>query len=124
MLLSDRSEREAGAPRDACCSSKASAGASSGAQLLLAMRTLERRPRSREALAARLWPDVLDESARVVADPDQVWTDVQEPDFRLQAGDLEEAFGHGGRIGLSTGSARAAIRPTPQLRNPPCQGRP
>ena len=91
------------------------------AQLLLAMLALERRPHSREALAARLWPDVLDESARVslrtalvrlrsaigseadrflnasrdrvaLAGPDQVWTDVRELDLRLEAGDLEEAF--------------------------------
>ena len=91
------------------------------AQLLLAMLALERRPHSREALAARLWPDVLDESARVslrtalvrlrsalgpeadrfldasrdrvvLAGPNQVWTDVGELDLRLQAGDLEAAL--------------------------------
>ena len=91
------------------------------AQLLLAMLALERRPHSREALAARLWPDVLDESARVslrtalvqlrsaigseadrfldasrdrvaLAGPDQVWTDVGELDLRLQAGELEAAL--------------------------------
>jgi DNA-binding SARP family transcriptional activator/pimeloyl-ACP methyl ester carboxylesterase/class 3 adenylate cyclase len=91
------------------------------AQLLLAMLALERRPHSRAALAARLWPDVLDESARVslrtalarlrsaigpeahrfleasrdrvaLAGPDQVWTDVEELNHRLQAGELEEAL--------------------------------
>jgi DNA-binding SARP family transcriptional activator/pimeloyl-ACP methyl ester carboxylesterase len=91
------------------------------AQLLLAMLALERRPHSREALAAHLWPDVRDESARVslrtalvrlrsaigpeadrfldasrdrvaLAGPDQVWTDVGELDRRLPAGELEEAF--------------------------------
>jgi DNA-binding SARP family transcriptional activator len=34
------------------------------ARLLLAMLALDRRPHSRESLAARLWPQVLDESAR------------------------------------------------------------
>ena len=91
------------------------------ARLLLAMLALERRPHSREALAARLWPDVLDESARVslrtalvrlrsaigpeadrfldatrdrvaLAGPDQVWTDFGELDRRLQAGEVEAAL--------------------------------
>ena len=91
------------------------------ARLLLAMLVLERRPHSREALAAHLWPDVLDESARVslrtalvrlrsaigpeadrvldasrdtvvLAGPDQVWTDVGELDRRLQAGEVEAAL--------------------------------
>ena len=91
------------------------------ARLLLAMLALERRPHSREALAARLWPDVLDESARVslrtalvrlrsaigpeadrfldatrdrvaLAGPDQVWTDFGELDGRLQAGEVEAAL--------------------------------
>jgi len=34
------------------------------ARLLLAMLAVDRRPHSREALAARLWPNVLDKSAR------------------------------------------------------------
>ena len=91
------------------------------ARLLLAMLALERRSHSREALAARLWPDVLDESARVslrtalvrlrsaigpeadrfldasrdnvaLAGPDEVWTDVGELDRRLRAGELEAAL--------------------------------
>ena len=91
------------------------------ARLLLAMLALERRPHSREALAAALWPDVLDESARVslrtalvrlrsaigpeadrfleasrdrlaLAGPDLVWTDVGELDRRLRAGDVEAAL--------------------------------
>jgi DNA-binding SARP family transcriptional activator len=91
------------------------------ARLLLAMLALERRPHSREALAAGLWPDVLDESARVslrtalvrlraaigtgadrfldvsrdrvaLAGPDQVWTDVGELDRRLHAGEVEPAL--------------------------------
>ena len=89
-------------------------------RLLLAMLALERRPHSREALAAALWPDVLDESARVslrtalvrlrsaigpeadrfldaarervaLAGPDQVWTDVAELERRLHAGEVEAA---------------------------------
>jgi DNA-binding SARP family transcriptional activator/pimeloyl-ACP methyl ester carboxylesterase len=91
------------------------------ARLLLARLALERRPHSREALAAGLWPDVLDESARVslrtvlvrlrsaigpeadsfldtsrgtvaLAGPDQVWTDVGELEHRLQAGEVEAAL--------------------------------
>ena len=91
------------------------------ARLLLAMLALERRPHSREALAAALWPDVLDESARVslrtalvrlrsaigpkadrfleasrdrvaLAGPDLVWTDVGELDRRLRAGEVEAAL--------------------------------
>ena len=91
------------------------------ARLLLAMLALERRSHSREALAARLWPDVLDESARVslrtalvrlrsaigpeadrfldasrdsvaLAGPDEVWTDVGELDRRLRAGEVEPAL--------------------------------
>ncbi len=91
------------------------------ARLLLAMLALERRPHSREALAARLWPDVLDESARVslrtalvqlrsaigpeadrfldasrntvaLAGPDRVWTDVGELDRRLAADKVEAAL--------------------------------
>jgi DNA-binding SARP family transcriptional activator/pimeloyl-ACP methyl ester carboxylesterase len=91
------------------------------ARLLLAILALERRPHSREALAAALWPDVLDESARVslrtalvrlrsaigpeadrfldasrdgvaLAGPDLVWTDVGELERRLRAGDVEAAL--------------------------------
>ena len=91
------------------------------ARLLLAMLALERGPQSREMLAARLWPDVLDESARVslrtalvrlrsalgpnadrfldasretiaLAGPERVWTDVGEIERRLEADDVEAAL--------------------------------
>jgi DNA-binding SARP family transcriptional activator/pimeloyl-ACP methyl ester carboxylesterase len=91
------------------------------ARLLLAMLAVERWPQSRETLAARLWPDVLDESARVslrtalvrlraalgpnagrfldatretiaLAGPDRVWTDVGEIERRLEAGEVEAAL--------------------------------
>ena len=91
------------------------------ARLLLAMLALERRPHSRETIAARLWPDVLDQSARVslrtalvrlrsalgpeatrvlestrdtiaLAGPDRVWTDVGEVARLLDAGEVEAAL--------------------------------
>ena len=91
------------------------------ARLLLAVLALERGPQSREALAARLWPDVLDESARVslrtalvrlrsavgpdagrfldatretvaLRGADLVWTDVGEIERRLEAGEVEAAL--------------------------------
>jgi predicted ATPase/class 3 adenylate cyclase len=91
------------------------------ARLLLAMLALERRAHSREALAARLWPGVLDESARTslrtalaqlrsalvaqahrflevgrervaLAGPDRVWTDVGELERLLSEGDVEPAL--------------------------------
>jgi DNA-binding SARP family transcriptional activator/pimeloyl-ACP methyl ester carboxylesterase len=91
------------------------------ARLLLAMLALEHGPQSRETVAAHLWPDVLDESARVslrtalarlrtalgpkadrflvatretiaLAGPDQVWTDVDEIEVRLEAGEVEAAL--------------------------------
>lgn len=91
------------------------------ARLLLAMLALDRWRQSRETLAARLWPDVLDESARVslrtalvrlrtalgpnagrfldvsretiaLAGPDRVWTDVGEIERRLEAGESEAAL--------------------------------
>ena len=91
------------------------------ARLLLAVLALERGPQSRETLAARLWPDVLDESARVslrtalvrlrsalgpnggrfldatretiaLRGADRVWTDVGEIERRLEAGEIEAAL--------------------------------
>jgi len=91
------------------------------ARLLLAILALERRPHSRESLAARLWPDVLDASARVslrtalarlratlgpsvdrlvevtrdhvgLAGSERVWTDVGELDRRLGERDFTAAI--------------------------------
>jgi DNA-binding SARP family transcriptional activator/tetratricopeptide (TPR) repeat protein len=88
---------------------------------LLGVLALERRTHSRGQLAARFWPDVLDESARTslrsalsalrrplganadryllatrdgvaLAGPDQVWTDVGEFDQLLAEGRLEDAL--------------------------------
>ena len=91
------------------------------ARLLLAMLAFERRTHSRESLAARLWPDVLDASARVslrtaltqlrgalgtaadrflkvsrdriaLAGSDRVWTDIGELERRLAEGDFGAAI--------------------------------
>jgi DNA-binding SARP family transcriptional activator/tetratricopeptide (TPR) repeat protein len=91
------------------------------ARLLLSILALERRAHSREPLAARLWPDVLDASARVslrtaltqlratfgnaaerfiyvtrehvaLAGADEVWTDVAELERSLTDGDLDVAI--------------------------------
>jgi DNA-binding SARP family transcriptional activator len=91
------------------------------ARLLLALLALERRSHSREVLAARLWPGVLDDSARVslrtalaqlraalgppsgrfvittrervaLAGPDQVWTDVGEFEQLLEEGLVQAAL--------------------------------
>jgi DNA-binding SARP family transcriptional activator/tetratricopeptide (TPR) repeat protein len=88
------------------------------ARLLLAMLALERRSHSRETLAVRLWPGVLDESARAslrtalaqlraalgpnasrflkatrerveLAGPEEVWTDVGELERLLAAGEIQ-----------------------------------
>jgi DNA-binding SARP family transcriptional activator len=88
---------------------------------LLGVLALERRAHPRGQLAARFWPDVLDESARTslrsalsalrralgadadryllatrdtvaLAGPDQVWTDVGEFDQLLTEGQLEDAL--------------------------------
>ncbi len=105
-----------------------SSPSSRAARLLLAMLALTRRPQPRETLAARLWPDVLDESARVslrtalvrlraalgpeadrflevtrdtiaLAGPDRVWTDIGEIEHRLEAGDVEAALAlYGGEL--------------------------
>jgi DNA-binding SARP family transcriptional activator len=94
---------------------------SRGARMLLAMLALERRPHSRQALAARLWPGVLDESARAslrtaltqlraalgpdagrllmttredvaLAGPEEVWTDVGELERLLREGRVQAAL--------------------------------
>src|SRR5271167_722373 len=91
------------------------------ARSLLGVLAVERRPHARSALAARFWPDVLDESARTslrsalsalrralgadadryllatreavaLAGPDEVWTDVGEFERLLAAGQLEDAL--------------------------------
>jgi DNA-binding SARP family transcriptional activator len=90
------------------------------ARLLLAMLAVERRQHSRDALAGRLWPGVLDESARAslrtaltqlraALGPDagrfleaargrvalagaEVWTDVGELDRLLEAGEVQAAL--------------------------------
>ena len=91
------------------------------ARLLLAILALERREHSRESLAARLWPDVLDSSARVslrtaltqlratlapgadrfievtrervgLAGPEEIWTDVGVLERSLGEGDLDAAI--------------------------------
>jgi DNA-binding SARP family transcriptional activator len=90
------------------------------ARLLLAMLAVERRSHSREALAMRLWPGVLDESARAslrtaltqlraalgpdaprflqatrervaLAGPEEVWTDVGERERLLEEGRVQAA---------------------------------
>ncbi len=95
--------------------------ASRRARSLLGMLALERRAHPRGQLAARFWPDVLDESARTslrsalsalrrplganadryllatrdavaLAGPDEVWTDVGEFDRLLAEGRLEDAL--------------------------------
>jgi predicted ATPase/DNA-binding SARP family transcriptional activator/class 3 adenylate cyclase len=95
--------------------------ASRRARSLLGLLALERRTHPRGQLAARFWPDVLDESARTslrsalsalrrvlganadryllttrdavaLAGPDQVWTDVGEFDRLLAEGQLEDAL--------------------------------
>ncbi len=95
--------------------------ASRRARSLLGVLALERRSHPRGQLAARFWPDVLDESARTslrsalsalrrplgadadryllttrdavaLAGPDQVWTDVGEFDRLLAEGRLEDAL--------------------------------
>jgi predicted ATPase/DNA-binding SARP family transcriptional activator len=92
------------------------------ARLLLAMLAMERRSHSREALSAWLWPDVLDERARVslrtalaqlraalgpdagcflhatrecvaLAGPQMVWTDVDELERLLEERRVQEALG-------------------------------
>jgi DNA-binding SARP family transcriptional activator/tetratricopeptide (TPR) repeat protein len=97
------------------------APSSRGARLLLAMLALERRAHSREALAARLWPEVLATSARAslrtalaqlrsalgpqaqrfveagrerveLAGPEAVWTDVGELERLLGEGEVEAAL--------------------------------
>jgi DNA-binding SARP family transcriptional activator len=91
------------------------------ARLLLAMLAVERQPHSREALAARLWPDVRDESARAslrtalaqlrtalgpdagrflhatrervtLAGMDEVWVDVGELERLLEDGQMQAAL--------------------------------
>ena len=91
------------------------------ARSLLGVLALERRTHPRGQLAARFWPDVLDESARTslrsalsalrralgadadryllctrdavaLAGPDRVWTDIDEFDRRLGEGRLEDAL--------------------------------
>jgi len=91
------------------------------ARALLGWLTLERRMHARAGLAARFWPDVLDESARTslrtalsalrralgpdgeryllstrdevgLADDSLVWTDLAEFDRRIEEGRLEEAL--------------------------------
>src|SRR5271167_10212 len=91
------------------------------ARSLLGVLAVERRPHARSALAARFWPDVLDESARtslrsalsalrrslgpdadryLVADrdsvtlagPERVWVDLTEFEDLVGAGALEEAL--------------------------------
>src|ERR1700684_2825788 len=95
--------------------------ASRRARSLLGLLALERRTHPRGQLAARFWPDVLDESARTslrsalsalrrplgadadryllttrdgvaLAGPDEVWTDVGEFDRLLAEGQLEDAL--------------------------------
>ncbi len=95
--------------------------ASRRARSLLGLLALERRSHPRGQLAARFWPDVLDESARTslrsalsalrrtlgadadryllatreavaLAGPDEVWTDVGEFERLLAAGQLEDAL--------------------------------
>ncbi|HEY7932226.1 MAG TPA: AAA family ATPase [Solirubrobacteraceae bacterium] len=95
--------------------------ASRRARVLLAVLALERRTHPRGQLAARFWPDVLDESARTslrsalsalrrplgvnadryllatrdavaLAGPDEVWTDVGEFERLLAIGRLEDAL--------------------------------
>jgi DNA-binding SARP family transcriptional activator/class 3 adenylate cyclase/tetratricopeptide (TPR) repeat protein len=95
--------------------------ASRRARSLLGLLALERRTHSRGQLAARFWPDVLDESARTslrsalsalrrplgtdadryllttrdvvaLAGPDEVWTDVGEFDRLLAKGRLQDAL--------------------------------
>jgi DNA-binding SARP family transcriptional activator/tetratricopeptide (TPR) repeat protein len=95
--------------------------ASRGARLLLAMLAVERRPHSRAVLAGRLWPGVLDQSARAslrnalaqlraalgddashfvdvtrervaLAGPGDVWTDVGELERLLDAGEVHAAL--------------------------------
>ncbi len=95
--------------------------ASRRARSLLGLLALERRTHPRGQLAARFWPDVLDESARTslrsalsalrralgvdadryllgtrdavaLAGPDQVWTDVGEFDGLIADGRLDEAL--------------------------------
>jgi DNA-binding SARP family transcriptional activator/class 3 adenylate cyclase/tetratricopeptide (TPR) repeat protein len=95
--------------------------ASRRARSLLGVLALERRTHPRGQLAARFWPDVLDESARTslrsalsslrralgadadryllatrdgvaLAGPDEVWTDVGEFERLLAGGRLEDAF--------------------------------
>jgi DNA-binding SARP family transcriptional activator len=94
---------------------------SRGARLVLAMLALDHRPHSRESLAAGLWPDGLQSSARAslrtaltqlrgalgreperflhtsrervaLAGPDRVWTDVAELERALDAGDAQAAL--------------------------------
>jgi DNA-binding SARP family transcriptional activator len=106
--------------------------ASRRARALLGVLALERRTHPRGQLAARFWPDVLDESARTslrsalsalrralgadadryllasrdgvaLAGPDQVWTDVGEFERLLAEGQLEEA------LELSTGELLADL---------------
>jgi DNA-binding SARP family transcriptional activator len=91
------------------------------ARQLLAMLAVDRRPHSREALASRLWPDVLDESARAslrtaltqlraafgpnagrfvlatrehvtLAGTDEVWVDVGEFERLLEDGGVQAAL--------------------------------
>jgi DNA-binding SARP family transcriptional activator len=95
--------------------------ASRRARALLGILALERRTHPRGQLAARFWPDVLDESARTslrsalsalrrplgadadryllatregvaLAGPDHVWTDIGEFDRLLAGGQLQEAL--------------------------------
>ncbi len=95
--------------------------ASRRARSLLGLLALERRTHPRGQLAARFWPDVLDESARTslrsalsalrralgadadryllatreavaLAGPDEVWTDVGEFERLLAAGQLQDAL--------------------------------
>ena len=94
------------------------------AKLLLAMLAVDRRVHGRSELAGRLWPDVREDSARVslrtalsqvraalgpaagtvlasardggVALSPQVWTDVDEVERLLDAGQPEEALDHSG----------------------------
>jgi DNA-binding SARP family transcriptional activator len=94
---------------------------SRGARLVLAMLALERRPHSRDALAAGLWPGVLQSSARAslrtaltqlrgavgrdaelflhasrervaLAGPDRVWTDVADFERALDRGKAQAAL--------------------------------
>jgi class 3 adenylate cyclase len=91
------------------------------ARSLLGLLAVDRRPHSRSQLAARFWPDVLDESARTslrgalsalrrslgpgadryivaardtlaLADQELIWTDLAEFDSLLAAGRLEDAL--------------------------------